>query len=154
MNEFGEGDGFWAAYLRDPTNHETRGALLGNPRLKQYLEASLCNPVHRKPSLDLIREVDAELKKALMSHLLELAVYPHGLAAEFEAQLFSIDRTWLIAHIEVAAEKVIASDAYTDLCGLLHIYRQLDPNLVQRLSARLKSHPDPEIQALSRDASY
>ena len=101
--------------------------------------------------LELIPFLQIVTGNAVLAYLLELSCQSQN-AFNVELgrnALLALPRTWLLEHIEVAAEPLIQLNNNWEFRRLLELYSLLDTTLARQLALRGITDPDAEIREAS-----
>jgi hypothetical protein len=144
----------WLRYTRARDEAETlRYELLISEveHIAGVLHAALNDPRQRLYSLEMISQVQPELRKEFLPDLLDLASFlgPHTFRAR--EIILSFPRDWLLANIASAVAPVLQRGGDEEYRRIIELFLMIDNELARKLVLRATTHEDAEVRAVGRD---
>ena len=103
--------------------------------------------------LSLIPGLEKPAQESVLDYLLELACRAQRIdnINLGRQAIWSIPRTWLLAHIEEAAEPLIQLNDEWEYRRLIELFWYMDIQLVKRLAQRGQNHQNPGISEAAQE---
>jgi hypothetical protein len=102
-------------------------------------------PEQRAAALDVAKSLSPEQLQMIISNLLAIASSLNGQMDTARDLILTIPRTWLLEHIEDAAESVLMREDDEDYRGLFELYLRIERQLARRLAERAVASQKPEV---------
>jgi hypothetical protein len=118
----------------------------------ETMRIALLSPALRAAALDLLWYIPQQEKQELLPELLLLASFQNGCIQLVRAHIRVMSRAWLLTHIEVFSEEILATAVDDEpYRRLLELYQEIDVELMHRLARRAQGHPDEHVREVGND---
>jgi hypothetical protein len=130
---------------------QTRQNFLNCSSKVEMLRKALQNPSERVTALEILDYLASEERQSLFDDLIKLASVGHSDIELVRNAILSLDKSWLLEHIENQAESVLINATDEEYRRLLELYMQIDDGLTQRLIEKALRHSDLDIKEVGED---